>query len=195
VRASRFVPLAFAIALPFCGSGDAHARYEGNLNVFAGRNWMSTGDWAPLDQPSELGLMLAFGEERAAVHFALEVFHSRDEVPGGTPVYDALLKASTTEFGIRKVWMGHATHPHLGAGADVVEAQQDRNGTSGPVSYNDRGYGVWVDGGVTWRLAGHLNLGIEARYSLVRVDLGTFSVPRDTSAGGIHLGALIGYGW
>ena len=195
MSASRFVALA-VVAL-VCGSGDAHARYEGNLNLFAGQKWLNTADWAPLDEQPEIGLMLAFGEERAAVHFALDLFYSRDEVSGGSQVFDALLKASSTEFGlgIRKVWMGHATHPHLGVGADFVEAKEDRNGASGPISYADRGYGVWIDGGVTWRLAGHLNLGLEARYSLVRVDLGTLTVPRDTSAGGIHLGALIGYGW
>ncbi len=197
MRASRSLALALALVALFCGSGEAHARYEGNLNLFAGQKWLNTGDWAPLDEQPEFGLMFAFGEERAAVHFALDLFHARGELSGGSQVFDAILKASTTEFGlgIRKVWMGHATQPHLGVGADFVEAKEDRIGAAGPISYNDRGYGVWIDGGVTWRLAGHLNLGLEARYSLVRVDLGTPTVPRDISAGGIHLGALVGYGW
>jgi hypothetical protein len=63
------------------------------------------------------------------------------------------------------------------------------------VKNSDRGYGAWVDGGVTWRLASHLNLGFEVRYSVVSVYLGEGAAVRDVIAGGIHVGLLIGYGW
>lgn len=197
MRALRVAPLAIAVAVLLCVAPDAQARYRGNLNLFVGEKWMNSGDWEPLDNSFELGLALAFGEERAAVHFAMDLFLANDEVSGGTAPSGALAKVSSAEFGlgVRKVWIRGATRPHLGAGADVVQVREDRGGTTGTVTNSDRGYGVWVDAGVTWRLARHLNLGIEARYSSARVDLGSNFVPRDVAGGGIHLGALIGYGW
>jgi hypothetical protein len=197
VRGSRLVPLALAAVALLIGSRGAQARYEGNFNLFVGQKWLNTGDWAPVDQQQEIGLMLAFGEEREAVHFALDFFYAEDDQSGATPALDSFVKSVSAEFGlgIRKVWMGSATHPHLGAGADVIEARECSDGPSGPSTQSDRGYGIWVDAGVTWRLARHLNLGIEARYSVARVDVGSQFVPHDVGGGGVHVGALLGYGW
>ena len=178
-------------------SNDALARYTGNLNLFVGQMWLSQSDWAPVDQQREIGLMLAFGEERAPIHFSLDAFYTNDEVPSVNPAVDSVVRGSSTEFaiGVRKVWGENATHPQLGAGATVMQVHEERDGPSGPVNNGDRGYGAWVDVGVTWRLASHLNLGIDVRYSTSTVDLGTGSVLREVTAGGIQLGILIGYGW
>jgi hypothetical protein len=107
------------------------------------------------------------------------------------------VKGSSTEFaiGVRKIWGHGVTRPHLGAGAEVLSVREYLDGPSGPLKHEDVGYGVWVDTGVSWRLAGHLNLGIEARYSWVDANLGSGFFPREVAAGGFQLGLLIGYGW
>ena len=62
----------------------------------------------------------------------------------------------------------------------------------GPVIYeSDAAAGVWIDGGVFWRLTKHLNLGFEARYSRAELDL----LERGVQAGGTYFGLLLGWGW
>ena len=141
--------------------------------------------------------MLDFAEERVPVHFALEIFVSHGDAANGDPAVDAPVSGSSTEFGIgvRKVWGQGAARPHLGAGADVVSASEERSGPYGKTSNEDRGYGAWIDAGVSWRLAGHLNLGFELRYSMSNLSFGTGSAARDVKAGGVHAGLLLGYGW
>jgi hypothetical protein len=197
MRASRFARLLGGVVLLACGATAVEARYEGSLNLFAGRKWLKSGDWAPADTQDQLGLMFAFGEERAAVHFSIDALFGNGDVGGPPPAFGELTSSSSTEvaIGVRKVWTGSATHPHLGAGANVIDVSEERRGPSGPLKVSDRGYGVWVDAGVTWRLAKHLNLGLEARFSSARAELGSGFAPRDVAAGGVHFGLLIGYGW
>jgi len=197
LRLSRCAPLLPAAVALILAANEAQARYEGNFNLFVGQKWLDQGDWAPVDQQPQIGLMLAFGEERAAVHFSIDVLASKDDSGVDAPTLDGPVRGSTTEFaiGVRKVWGRGVTRPHLGAGANVVRVTEDRYGPSGLVQSKDRGYGVWVDAGVSWRLAGHLNLGIEGRYCAANVDLGAALEVRDVSAGGIQVGLLVGYGW
>ena len=77
----------------------------------------------------------------------------------------------------------------------IISVSEELTGPSGSSKKEDRAYGAWVDLGVSWRVASHLNLGIEARYSYALATLGSGSNGREVSAGGIHLGLLIGYGW
>lgn len=197
MRLSRFASALLAAVSFFAAANETQAHYEGNFNLFVGQKWLNQGDWAPVDEQPQIGLMLAFGEERAPVHFSIDLFVSKSGVHGADSTVDSRVEGSSTEFGIglRKIWGHGATRPHLGAGADVVRVREDLDGPSGPVKHEDRAYGVWVDGGVSWRLAGHLNLGIEARYSMSDADFSSGFVARDVAAGGFQLGVLVGYGW
>jgi hypothetical protein len=197
VRLARVAPLVLAVASVLAAAPEAEARYVGNLNLFAGETWLNQGDWAPVDEQRQFGLMLAFAEERAPILFSVDVFTSSDETHDASPASGTRVKGSTDELaiGVRKVWDKGATHPHVGAGADIIHVQEELAYPGGPVTNEDRAYGAWVDFGVTWRLAGHLNLGIEARYSYAVANLGAGPLSREVAAGGIHLGALIGYGW
>ena len=172
------------------------ARSEGNLNVFGGEKRLQAGDWSPLGWQREYGLMLAFGIERAPVHFALDAFFADEQVDGASFPGDlASQSAMEAAIGVRKVWNLGVTRPHLGAGASMIKVEEERIAAAGHVTDKDAGYGVWVDLGITWRIAGHLNLGIETRYSYADIALGTGFESHDTSAGGVHVGLLVGYGW
>lgn len=197
MRLSRVAPLVLAVLSMLATADQAQARYVGNLNAFVGEKWLDNGDWSPADEQRQYGLMLAFGEERAPVHFSMDMFVSTVDVTDANPAVDTIVRGASTEFdiGVRKVWGEKATRPHLGAGACVVQVSEHRDGPTGLVKNGDRGYGAWVDGGVTWRLASHLNLGFELRYSVLNVYLGKGAATRDVAAGGIQLGVLIGYGW
>ena len=197
MRLTRYASLVLVVVAVLAATDDAQARYHGDLNLFAGQLWLNGGDWSPVDEQPELGLMLNFGEERAPIHFAIDLFASSKTAsvtgPGGT----SPVKGTSHEIaiGVRKVWGQNATRPHLGAGATAIAVREDLDGPFGLVTNEDRAYGAWVDLGVSWRLVSHLNLGIEARYSYALATLGSGSGARDVAAGGVHLGVLIGYGW
>lgn len=197
MRRIRIIPLAAVAAVLALGAGRAEARYHGDLNLFVGQKWLTQSDWDPVAEQPELGLMLAFGDERISIHFALDAYYAKDEVDNPNPAVDARVKGTSGELsiGVRKLWDLGATRPYLGGGASIVTVREDFDGPSGPFTKDDRGYGGYFQAGVFWRLAGHLNLGIEARYCKVDVELGDPFLPQNVDAGGFHAGLLIGYGW
>jgi hypothetical protein len=197
MRPHRAVPLALAVAALWLSTGDAEARYNGNLNLFVGQKWLTSSQWSPVAEQPELGLMLAFGEERISFHFAVDAYYAKEEVANPNPAVDTRVKGTSGELsiGVRKLWDLGATRPYLGGGASIVTVREDLDGPSGHVTHDDRGYGAFIQVGVFWRLAGHLNLGIDARYCKADVDLGGPYSVRDVDAGGFHAGVLIGYGW
>jgi len=198
MRVLRTALLLAAIVWSLAVSGEVRARYHGDLNVFAGQKWFQQRDWAPVAEQPQLGLMFSFGEERAPVHFSIDVLFSKDKADFVDPVLGPGRKeGSSLEYaiGVRKTWRNWATCPHLGGGADIVTARLDTMTSAGSDKREDRGYGAWIEAGLSWRIAGHFNLGIDARYTRVDVDLGTQYVSDDAPAGGFHAGLLLGYGW
>ena len=197
MRLTRCASLVLVVVAVLSATDDAQARYKGDLNLFAGELWLKSSDWSPVDEQPEFGLMLNFGEERAPIHFAIDVFASRREVTNAGPTGTGQVKGTSHEvaIGVRKVWDQAAARPHLGAGATAIGVSEEFDGLAGVGANDDRAYGAWVDLGVTWRLASHLNLGIETRYSYALATIGSGSSAREVTAGGIHLGLLIGYGW
>lgn len=197
MRIARFAACGLVFVAVLAATGETHARYKGDFNLFAGQLWLSNGDWSPVDEQPELGLMLNFGEERAPIHFAIDVFASSKSVSRGDAFGTARVKGESHEIaiGVRKVWDGAATRPHLGAGATSISVSEELDGVFGTETNEDRAYGAWVDFGVSWRVATHLNLGIETRYSYALATVGSGSSGREVAAGGVHLGLLIGYGW
>ena len=197
MRPARFAASVFALAAVLAATGEAQARYKGDFNLFVGQLWLRNGDWAPVDEQPELGLLLNFGEERAPVHFAIDVFASSQSLSRGDVAGIARVRARSQEvaIGVRKIWDETATRPHLGAGATAISVREELDGLFGRATNEDRAYGAWVDLGVSWRVATHLNLGIEARYSYALATVGSGASGREVAAGGVHLGLLIGYGW
>lgn len=194
MRRARVIPFAMAVIALCAISGDAEARYHGNINLFAGQKWMTSGDWDPVAEQPELGLQLAFAEERFSVQFAIDAYYAKKKVDNPNPAVDTPVRGTSGEFaiGVRKVWDLGATRPYIAGGACSITVREDFDGPSGPVTQDAQGYGAYVQTGVFWRLAGHLNLGLDLRYNKADVDLGDrFSV----EAGGFHGGVLIGYGW
>jgi hypothetical protein len=176
----------------------ASARYHGDLNVFAGEKWMNTNDWEPVDQQQDFGIMLAFGIEHAPVWFALDVFGSEASDTVDSPFLGPVdVKATSREYsiGIRKVWEPGVTRPFLGAGGCMIAVDLDYNAAAFHQKFGDNAYGLWIEGGVTWRIVKHMNLGLDVRYSRADAHFTRNGLPVDVAAGGLHAGLLIGYGW
>jgi opacity protein-like surface antigen len=170
------------------------------VNVFAGQKWLNKSDWEPIEKQPELGILFAFGETRAPIHFAIDVFHATDKTTTDVTGVGAVdVEGTTTEYslGVRKFFRRHAiTHPHLGGGATVASGElRLENSGLGRIESDDSAFGLWIDGGITWRLAKHLNLGVEVRYTRYEFEFGTIFLENELKGGGFHAGALIGYGW
>jgi hypothetical protein len=176
----------------------ALARYEGNVNFFLGQKWLNTADWSPVDEQPELGVMLAFAPERSRVYFALDVLASRKSATTTSSIHGTLeVTGETREYdvGVRKVWKVGATHPFLGAGGCLIVSRVSVSSPTYSPSYGDEDYGVWVDGGVTWRIGDHFNLGFDLRVSTAHGTFDSSSPPVNVEVGGFHAGLLLGYGW
>jgi len=192
------VVLTALAALALVGSTPAAARYHGNLNFFAGEKFLDKNDWEPVDQQTEFGLMLAFGIEHSPVHFAMDVLFSGADETVDSPILghvDVTARSREYALGVRKVWDRGTFHPLVGAGGCLIAVDLDFDAPGFHPSYSDNAYGLWIEGGLMWRLAGHLNLGLDVRYSHADARFTRNGVPVDVAAGGLHGGVLIGYGW
>lgn len=193
----RLLGLA-GLLLVAASASPALARYNGNLNFFAGQKWMKTSDWEPVEEQPEIGIMFAFGIERAPVHFALDVLGSQKTETVDSPFLGPVdVKATTREYaiGVRKVWTPGVTRPFIGAGGCMVMVDLDFDAPGFHQSFGDNAYGLWIEGGVTWRIVKHMNLGLDVRYSRADAKFTRNGLPADVTAGGLHTGLLIGYGW
>ena len=175
------------------------AALEGNVNVFAGQKWFSDTDWHPIEKQPAVGIQLAFGQLRSPIHFAVDVFYAHDDATvDQAGVGTTKVEGGSTEYaiGVRKVFRRQArTHPHLGGGASLLAADITVESPAGREQADDSDFGYWIDGGVTWRLGAHFNLGVEVRYSRVQLEFGDVFLADKVPGGGFHAGALVGFGW
>jgi len=131
-----------------------------------------------------------FKQDQWPVSIALDFLVSVDE----TTVFGANVEAITSEFnaGVRKIWevSGSPIRPYIGGGLAFVNAELTVTDFFTVVD-DDRGTGIWLNGGVYWTLGQSFNLGLDVRYSDADVTL--FGV--DAKAGGTHIGLILGYHW
>jgi len=198
--ARRALILVLFVIAADVASPAAWARYEGNINFMIGQKWLKDSEWSPVSEQPELAVLFAFAPERSPIYFAIDVFYSSDSQTMNTALYgDVEVEGTTQEYsiGIRKVWNGdnRSTRPFLGAGGCLVMSNLNLDSPVLAAHFGDNSYGVWVEGGVTWRLGKHVNLGFELRYSTASASFENSGQPIDVDAGGFHAGLLIGYGW
>jgi hypothetical protein len=192
------VVVLFAAAFTF---SPAWAGADGHVNFFIGQKSLDGDDWEPVEDQLEFGAVMSFGQDEWPVHIAVDVLASADEETVFDPLGGGNLKVTGSTFevaaGVRKIWKKGRVLPYIGAGVGVIGAKVEADDGFVSVDGSDSGFGVWAGGGVFWRLGGHFNIGLDVRYSSadVDVDFGQGIVVQDVSAGGLHYGALLGFGW
>jgi len=141
---------ALLLAAAFTAAGSA-AALEGSANVFVGQKWFSETEWQPIETQPEIGVQLEFGQLRAPIYFAVDVFYAHDDAtttdPGGG---ETRVEGGSTEYGVgvRKVFRREAMmHPHLGAGASLVAGDLTVTTPSERTQADDSDFGFWIDGG------------------------------------------------
>jgi len=178
----------------------AWADSDGHVNFFIGQKSLDSDDWDPVDDQLEFGAVMSFGQDDWPVHIAVDVLASAAEETVFDPFLgDVTVTGSTFEIagGVRKIWGKGMFRPYLGAGVAVIGAGAELDDGFVSVDANEVGFGFWAGGGLFWRLGKHFNIGLDARYSSAEVDLdfGSGIVSQDVSAGGLHYGLLVGFGW
>ena len=193
------IPLALLVVVfLFCPSASADA--EGHVNFFLGQKSLDSDDWDPVDKQGEFGAVMSFGKADWPLLIAVDVLTSGEEEHVNDPVFgSSTLKAGTFEaaFGARKIWNMGSTHPYAGGGVALVGAGAEYDTGTFDVDADGTAVGLWLGGGVFWRLGSRFNLGFDARWSRADVDLdfGLDIASRGVQAGGFHGGVTLGFGW
>jgi hypothetical protein len=139
------------------------AALEGNVNVFAGRSGSRTPTGIRSRSSRPLGIQLAFGQLRSPIHFAVDVFYAHDDATvDQAGVGTTKVEGGSTEYaiGVRKVFRRQArSTPTSGAAPRFSRRIITVESPAGRAAADDSDFGYWIDGGVTWRLGAHFNLG------------------------------------
>lgn len=189
-------PHSFSLCLPFLALllllGAPPPAQAGHANLFLGAKALDENDWAPLDSQTEVGVEASWGGQDWPVLIATDLLGSASS----ENVLGIDIEGSTGELdlGVRKIWNTggkRRVHPHLGGGIAYLSAKFEGASGGVKVSDDDTGVGVWLGGGIFWRLGTRFNLGMSARVSTASVTL--YDV--DGDAGGGHFGLILGWGW
>lgn len=183
--------VVFAAAFGLATSAFAAAEdWDWNYDLFYGRRSVKAGDWEPFAHYDELGVEGSWGKSDQPLLFATDLFVSRDrEREHGFHVESGSRDLS---LGFRKFWtFKKKFHPHCGAGISYVQTSFESQNRHRSVSERDATYGLWVGGGLTYRLGEQLNLGFVIRAEA----LGKMKLLAESrGASSTHLGIVIGWG-
>ena len=191
LRILAFVVLGFAIlCMPTA------ARAGGNLNFVYGQRSLDEDFWEPTEDQAVLGLETDFGGDNWPVTIAVGYWRSDDDgTLSNFPILGPVeLEAELSEWsvGIHKVWKAGIARPFVGGGVSFIDADADVSSNFGELSDSDDSNGVYVEGGIFWRLGKVVNLGLHGRL-LEGTDLTLFDI--DGDADYWQIGGLLGFGW
>ena len=191
------------------------ARAETNLNFVLGAKLLDSEDWPVGDNQGSIAFLSTFGPSEWPVQVAIDILGSGSGSKAvfypepGVEIRGNELIDSTFELdvGVRKIWRAGRARPFVGGGLAVIWGQQEVEFQRPPpvdiegnpifpypplvLSEEDEAPGVWIDGGIFWRLGKMFNIGLEARFSRAELSFST----REVQAGGFNLGLILGWGW
>jgi len=169
---------------------------DGNMNFVYGQRSLDEDFWEPTEDQTVIGGTLDFGGANWPVHIAAGYYKSDDDgTLNSFPILGSVdLDAELSEWsvGVHKVWKAGMVRPFVGGGISFVSADADVSSVFGDVSDDDDSTGVYVQGGVFWRLGEFFNIGFDARL-LEGTDVTLFDM--DGDADYWQIGALVGFGW
>ncbi len=164
--------------------------WTGNVNAFAGVKSLDGDDWGPLGEQAATGIDADFRRPDWPLSCVVGYSYSFD----GDTVDGIDVEGSTSELyvGARKIFdVSPGVRPFVGGGIALVSAEYEDAVRGIKVSDDDSAAGLWLGGGIYYRVARNFNIGLSLRYTRAEVTL--YDV--DDEAGGLHYGVLFGYHW
>ncbi len=173
--------------------------WTGNINAFIGAKSMDEDDWEPVEDQVEIGVMFDFQQDSWPVAIAVDIMSSSADDGSwyrfaDNNLYYLDMNVSTMEIcgGVRKIWDNTSNMtPFLGGGISAIYVDVESTVDGTRLDDDDSTFGLWVDGGVYWKIGERCNIGFDLRLSGGEVTL----YGEDIEAGGSHLGFLVGYHW
>lgn len=183
------------------------AAAQGHVHFLGGMYTLNDDDETdPLDDLTQVGAQVSFGPADWPVMLAVDLlFATGDDSttesggPGFSADIDIELDVTELAVGVRKIWGESSARPFIGGGLDFVQADATFDVTFrtplGSVSFDededDNAIGLWVQGGVFWRLGSRFELGGQVRYNTAEVE----ADGEDIDVGGFGYGVILGWGW
>jgi hypothetical protein len=191
---SRTLVLCLGLATLFL---PAPALAGGNLNFTSGSRTLDDDFWDPIEEQDDYGLTVDFGESGWPVNIAIGYYQSSNDGTVATfPVVgDVDVEGTINEWslGAHKVWTFRGpARPFVGGGLTYLETEADLDSALGGTDDDDSSRGIYFEGGVFFRLAEVLNLGLHGRLT-EGTDITLFD--QDGDADYYQVGLLFGFGW
>jgi opacity protein-like surface antigen len=186
------VLLTAAAAAPAAAQEQRPERdWTGNLNGFFGFKALDEDDWEPVELQGAIGGEIDFRHRSWPISLAagLRLTSASDE----EGIFDIVGSTVELTAGVKKVFEPGRSivRPFIGGGVALVAARVDRETPAGDVDDDDAGVGFYVDGGIYWLINQQFNIGLDVRYTDAEVTL----FDTDREAGGLQVGALLGFHW
>lgn len=208
VSALLLAALALLPGLAFAG---------GNANfVLAGRG-VDERFWAPTEDHGTFGVTVDFGKKSWPVNIALGLHGSAasedrvrpidlgfgDRLPDlsilpnlpDLAILDTEIVSTISEFSAGVLWRprGESSFlPYVGGGIALVTAEKEFRLGRVSLTEDDGSGGLYVNGGVAWRIGKHFNIGLDGRF-VAGTDIQIFDEKGDADY--FQVGVLLGYGW
>ncbi|MBI5440494.1 MAG: hypothetical protein HY900_04700 [Deltaproteobacteria bacterium] len=106
---------------------------------------------------------------------------------------DVTARTYEAQLGLRKIWRPlKRLRPYIGAGGSMLwVSYKIDGGIVGTGSDSQYGFGYWAGTGAFFRVGRSWQVGADARWSRVNLDVTNSSA----NAGGLQLGVTAGYHW
>ena len=165
---------AFVCFTIFTGSIVSAEDAVGNINFFFGTKQVSDNpvNGSNLDDHDEIGIMFDVGAYDSRILFALDYLESDAEESGTDVEITEMCIGGRKYFDTRSKIV-----PVIGMGTGYFSAKTSATNKEGDM-------GLWFSGGVNFKLAEELNLGVLARWSYADIE--------GFDAGGFHVGIFAG---
>jgi opacity protein-like surface antigen len=164
--------------------------WDWNFNGVFGRRYVGDKDWEPFHIYDDIGVEGSWGKADEPLMFATDFFASQDSIREG----NATLHSNNLQLqvGLRKIWtFGKRWNPYGGAGLTLTDANAERLVSREVERDSDDSYGLWLGGGLFYRVGENFNVGIAVRACLMN-NYRLFG--NDVGGNSTHVGFVIGWG-
>lgn len=203
---SRKGPILALLPLVLLAAASPAAASRGNANfVLGSRALQDDSFWEPNETHQVFGATVSFGADDWPIDLAAGTYLSARErtiyfsdPDFGTIRGDFITALAEFTFGVQKTWALGAHRPYLGGGLASVGAAAEFDGPGGAdVDDVDQSAGIYVEGGIFWRLGSRFNIGLHTR-GLFATDV-EFDFDGPITARGdadyVQAGLILGWGW